>query len=205
MLRDLNMQISEGEMVGLMERNGAGKTTSLRTVRGHLEPVSGSIRFLGADQGKHARHERAALDIDPMPEDRGPVPKLTVEENILLPIWVSRTVKRDKPLVFIYSLMPEVADMRDRRALQLSGGQQKLVALCRALAVGTRLLLLDEPLEGVAPALSKQLSDVIHQLKGTRLAVLISQSDVNGSGDLNDHEFVIDRGANAGFASEKVV
>lgn len=94
--------------------------------------------------------------------------------------------------------------MRARRALQLSGGQQKLVALCRALAVGTRLLLLDEPFEGVAPALSMRLADVIHQLKGSKLAVLISQSDVNHSGSLFDHSFVIERGANSVVNGQEV-
>ena len=196
-LRDLNVQIREGEMVGLMGRNGAGKTTFMRTVMGHLAPASGRVVFHGEDLAQHARHERAALGIGYMPEDRGLVPQLTVEENILLPIWVSKTLKREQRLDFVYSLMPEVADMRSRRALQLSGGQQKLVALCRALAVGTRLLLLDEPFEGVAPALSMRLADVIHQLKGSKLAVLISQSDVNHSGSLFDHSFVIERGANS--------
>lgn len=196
-LRDLNLQIDEGQMVGLVGRNGAGKTTFMRTVMGHLAPVSGSITFLGHDLSKTARHYRAAVGIGYMPEDRGLVPQLTVEENILLPIWISKTLKREERLDFVYGLMPEVADMRDRRALLLSGGQQKLVALCRALAVGTRLLLLDEPFEGVAPALSQRLAEVIHSLKGSSLAVLISQSDVNYSGHLFDHEFIVDRGANA--------
>lgn len=196
-LRDLNVQIREGEMVGLMGRNGAGKTTFMRTVMGHLPPTSGRIEFHGESLDQRARHERAALGIGYMPEDRGLVPQLTVEENILLPIWVSKTLNREDRLAFVYGLMPEVADMRARRALQLSGGQQKLVALCRALAVGTRLLLLDEPFEGVAPALSMRLADVIHQLKGSKLAVLISQSDVNHSGNLFDHSFVIERGANS--------
>jgi branched-chain amino acid transport system ATP-binding protein len=202
-LRDLNVQIHEGEMVGLMGRNGAGKTTFMRTVMGHLPPTSGRIEFLGANLDQRARHERAALGIGYMPEDRGLVPQLTVEENILLPIWVSKTLDRQERLAFVYSLMPEVADMRTRRALQLSGGQQKLVALCRALAVGTRLLLLDEPFEGVAPALSMRLADVIHQLKGSKLAVLISQSDVNHSGSLFDQSFVIERGANSVVAQQE--
>ncbi|ABD68759.1 ABC transporter related [Rhodoferax ferrireducens T118] len=203
-LRDLNVQIREGEMVGLMGRNGAGKTTFMRTVMGHLPPTSGRIEFRGESLDQHARHERAALGIGYMPEDRGLVPQLTVEENILLPIWVSKTLNREDRLAFVYGLMPEVADMRARRALQLSGGQQKLVALCRALAVGTRLLLLDEPFEGVAPALSMRLADVIHQLKGSKLAVLISQSDVNHSGNLFDHSFVIERGANSVVEAQEV-
>lgn len=203
-LRDLNVQIREGEMVGLMGRNGAGKTTFMRTVMGHLPPASGGIEFHGENLDQRARHERAALGIGYMPEDRGLVPQLTVEENILLPIWVSKTLNREDRLAFVYGLMPEVADMRARRALQLSGGQQKLVALCRALAVGTRLLLLDEPFEGVAPALSMRLADVIHQLKGSKLAVLISQSDVNHSGNLFDHSFVIERGANSVVEAQEV-
>ena len=139
-----------------------------------------------------------------MPEDRGLVPQLTVEENIALPLWVSRTLVRDERLQLVYRLMPEVEQMRERKALLLSGGQQKLVALGRALAVGTRLLLLDEPFEGVAPALAQRLADVIHALKGTSLAVVIAQSDAHHARSLFDHEYVIERGANTAAAQAAV-
>jgi branched-chain amino acid transport system ATP-binding protein len=103
----------------------------------------------------------------------------------------------DVRLAFVYEVLPELKDMSHRRALLLSGGQQKLVALGRALAVGTRLLLLDEPFEGVAPALSMRLSEVLAQLKGSDLSVLISQSDLNHASGLLDAKVVIERGANA--------
>lgn len=195
-LRGFSMQVPQGAMVGIIGRNGAGKTTLLRTVMGHLAVERGSIRFDGQDLAAVPRHGRASLGIGYMPEDRQLVPELTVEENILLPVWVSKTLKAGERAAFVYDMMPEVAAMKDRKALLLSGGQQKLVALCRALAVGTRLLLLDEPFEGVAPALSQRLSEVIAGLKGTSLSVVISQSELNHSRSLFDQEYVIERGAN---------
>lgn len=195
-LRGFSMTVQPGEMVGLIGRNGAGKTTFMRTVMGHLQPSGGTLAFGAKDLVKASRSSRAADGIGYMPEDRGLVPQLTVEENILLPVWVSKTLKARERLDFVYGLMPEVADMRDRKALLLSGGQQKLVALGRALAVGTRMLLLDEPFEGVAPALSQRLSEVIFALRGKDLAVVISQSDLNHSRKLFDREYVIERGAN---------
>jgi branched-chain amino acid transport system ATP-binding protein len=195
-LRGLSLTVADGTMVGLVGRNGAGKTTLLRAVMGHLKPSAGTIRFDGQDLVALQRHERAALGIGYMPEDRGLVPELTVEENILVPVWVNNALKVDERLALVYRVLPELLEMKDRRALLLSGGQQKLVALARALAVGTRLLLLDEPFEGVAPALSKRLGEVIAGLKGSAVSVLIAQSDLNHSRNLVDAEFVIERGAN---------
>ena len=196
-LRGLNLQVAKGQMVGLVGRNGAGKTSTLRSIMGHLTPRMGQILFDGQDLVHMPAHVRAGLGIGYMPEDRGLVPELTVEENIVLPLWVSPTLSLDARLAWVYEVLPELKAMSDRRALLLSGGQQKLVALARALAVGTRLLLLDEPFEGVAPALSMRLSEVIRQLKSTDLSVLIAQSDVNHASDLLDAQVVIERGANA--------
>ena len=195
-LRGLSMSVAGGTLVGLVGRNGAGKTTLMRSVMGHLPPSQGSIDFDGQDLLALPRHARARLGIGYMPEDRGLVPELTVEENILIPVWVNPALKQDERLALVYRVLPELLEMRHRRALLLSGGQQKLVALARALAVGTRLLLLDEPFEGVAPALSKRLGDVIAGLKGSAVSVLIAQSDLNQSRKLVDAEFVIERGAN---------
>ncbi len=212
-LRGVTLDVSGGTMVGLVGRNGAGKTTLMRALMGHLAPSQGRMLFDGQDMAKLPRHARAALGIGYMPEDRGLVPELTVEENILLPVWASKTLKPELRLAFVYQVLPELHPMRERRALLLSGGQQKMVALARALALGTRLLLLDEPFEGVAPALSQRLGDVIAGLRSAPraagagpgadagMAVLIAQSDLNHSRRLVDTEFVIERGANAPAAT----
>jgi len=195
-LRGLSLEVGSGRMVGLVGRNGAGKTTLMRTLMGHLAPTSGSVVFDGRDLLALPAHARASLGIGYMPEDRGLVPELTVEENILVPLWVNRALVTEDRLALVYRVLPELVEMRGRRALLLSGGQQKLVALARALAAGTRLLLLDEPFEGVAPALSKRLADVIASLKGSEVSVLMAQSDLNHARRLVDTEFVIERGAN---------
>ena len=195
-LRGLSLTVETGGMTGLVGRNGAGKTSLMRSVMGHLQVRSGSIHFNGQDLTQVPPEARAGLGIGYMPEDRGLVPELTVEENILIPLWVSKNLNVEERLSFVYSVLPELKPMADRRALLLSGGQLKLVALARAMAVGTKLLLLDEPFEGVAPALSMRLSDVISGLRGGDLSVLISQSDLNHSSSLVNQEVVIERGAN---------
>jgi branched-chain amino acid transport system ATP-binding protein len=123
-----------------------------------------------------------------------------VEENILLPLWVAEHLDRKARLDFVYEVIGELSEMRHRKALLLSGGQQKLVALGRALGIGTKCLLLDEPFEGIAPALSERLSEVLASLKGKDLTLLMSQSDMNHSRGLIDVEFTIERGANLATA-----
>ena len=194
-LRGFSMRVPKGAMISLVGRNGAGKTTLMRSIMGHLKPAQ-VVRFEGADLSSYPRHARAALGIGYMPEDRCLVPQLTVEENIMLPLWVAGHLDRKARLDFVYEVIGELTEMRQRKALLLSGGQQKLVALGRALAIGTRCLLLDEPFEGIAPALSERLSEVLASLKGKDLTLLMSQSDMNHSRGLIDVEFTIERGAN---------
>jgi branched-chain amino acid transport system ATP-binding protein len=138
--------------------------------------------------------DRARLGFGYMPEDRRLVPGLTVEENMMLPAWVNAELDGRKGLDFVYDLMPELKEMVGRKALLLSGGQQKMAALGRALIAGRRLLLLDEPFEGVAPALAKRISEVITSLKGEGLSVLIAQSELSHSVELLQRECVIERG-----------
>lgn len=193
-LHDLSLHIEEGEIVGLVGRNGAGKTTTMRTIMGLTKPVSGAVKVNGSDITRLADHRRPALGLGYMPEDRRLVPQLSVEENMLLPCWVNSELAPVAGLKFIYDLMPELFDMRERKAMLLSGGQQKMVALGRALMAGTKLLLLDEPFEGVAPALAKRITEIIITLKGEKRSALIAQSELSHSVSLLDREYTIERG-----------
>ena len=195
-LRGFNMQVKAGEMVGLVGRNGAGKTSLLRTIMGHLKASSGQLSWCDEDLIASPRNARAGMGIGYMPEDRGLVPELTVEENICVPLWVNKKLVLEERLARVYTILPELKEMKDRRALLLSGGQQKLVALARAVASGTNVLLLDEPFEGVAPALSQRLSEVIFGLRDSNLTVLIAQSELNHAASMLDQEVMIERGAN---------
>ncbi len=200
-LRDVSFTVDKGSMVGLIGRNGAGKTTSLRSIMGLIKPKSGQIMINGTDMTSQGSFERAGLSIGYMPEDRRLVPDLTVEENIMAPAWACQLKNAEARLAWIYEMMPEVESFSDRRALQLSGGQQKLVALARAMMTGTNLLLLDEPFEGVAPALSRRLASVLSTLKDEGLTVLLSESDQSHSADLVDKAFQIERGSVEPLAS----
>ena len=193
-LRGLSLSVEEGEIIGLVGRNGAGKTTTMRTIMGMTKPVSGAVLVDGGDITRIEAYKRPALGLGYMPEDRRLVPDLTVEENMLLPAWVNEAIDQSAGLTFVYDLMPELNSMRDRKAMLLSGGQQKMVALGRALIAGTRLLLLDEPFEGVAPALAQRLSEVIETLKQENRSALIAQSELAHSVSLLDREYVIERG-----------
>jgi branched-chain amino acid transport system ATP-binding protein len=193
-LRELSIDIPQGALISLVGRNGAGKTTTMRTIMGLIHPKSGTVHFGGQDITGLAAHRRPALGIGYMPEDRRLVPQLTVEENMLLPAWVNNAIDGSAQLRFVYDLMPELSEMKNRKALLLSGGQQKMAALGRALVAGTRLLLLDEPFEGVAPALAQRLSDVIASLRDEAHSILIAQSELSHAMSLYDQEYLIERG-----------
>lgn len=195
-VRGFSMQVASGAMIGLAGRNGAGKTTVMRGIMGLAKLAGGTVTFDGADLAKVDVHKRAALGVGYMPETRGLIPDLTVEENILLPTWVTPGLDGAARLKLVYDIMPELKAMSDRKALLLSGGQQKLAALGRALTVGTRLLLLDEPFEGVAPALAQRLSDVISALKSENLSIVMSMSELTHSETFLDHVWGIERGEN---------
>ena len=194
-LRSISMEVGSGQFAGLIGRNGAGKTTLMRSIMGLLPCREGTVELDGAVLGPVPAHRRVSLGVGYMPEDRRLVPGLTVEENVLLPAWSARLPDPAARLARVYRAIPEVQELRARRALELSGGQQKLVALARAMMGGTRLLLLDEPFEGVAPVLARRLAEVIGGLRRTGLTAILSESNLTHAHGLLDRTFVIDRGA----------
>ena len=194
-LRGVSLELSGASMTGLIGRNGAGKTTLMKSVMGLLKASRGSIRFFDSDLLKLKTHQRSMLGIGYMPEDRRLIPDLTVEENILVPAWALKLPDARERLKKIYEYIPELRGFAPRKGLQLSGGQQKMAALGRALMCGTRLLLLDEPFEGVAPALARRLAEVIAGLKKEGMSILVSESDLQHSERMVDRVVTIDRGA----------
>lgn len=193
-IRDASLTVNEGEMCGLIGRNGAGKTTLIRALMGAI-PATGAAELEHIDLLALPPHRRVGHGVGYMPEDRRLVPEFTVEENIRLPSWSTKMDGVDQRLEWIFSIMPEVARFARRRALELSGGQQKMVALARALMAGRRILLLDEPFEGLAPALARRLGEVLANLKTEGVSVLIAESNEVHVFDLLARAYFIERGA----------
>ena len=194
-LRGVSLEVPTGSMVGLIGRNGAGKTTLMKSIMGLLQASEGRISFDDVDLRKIPTHGRSRLGIGYMPEDRRLIPDLTIEENVLVPAWAAHVPDSRARLEKIFEYIPEVRSLGARKGLQLSGGQQKLAALGRALMCGTKLLLLDEPFEGVAPALAQRLVEVVAALRREGMSVLLSESDLQHSERMVDRIVVIDRGS----------
>lgn len=193
-IRNGSFEVGSGQMVGLIGANGAGKTTFLRTIMGLTNAVSGQMTFNDTDLTNTPAHRRGLLGFGYMPEDRRLVPSQTAEENVLTPVWSVGVPDWEDRLAWIYKLIPEVEVLRERPSASLSGGQQKLVALARALMLGNRLLLLDEPSEGIAPVLALRISDILVNMKSEGVSVLIAESNTQHCEDLLDRMFVIERG-----------
>ena len=193
-LRGVSLEVPDATVVGLVGRNGAGKTTTVRAVMGLIPVARGVLHYDGVDLRAVPAHRRAAVGIGYMPEDRRLIPHLTVQENLLLPAWVNGFPDAQARLETVYGWMPGLKALAPRPAGQLSGGQQKLVALGRALVAGSRLLVLDEPFEGLAPALADQLADTLGEAVRQGRAALVAESEHHRLEALADRGYAIERG-----------
>ena len=193
-IKKASLSLSQGEMVGLIGRNGAGKTTLLKTIMGILKTKSGEIAFENEDLVTLPSEKRAQMLIGYMPEDRRLIPSMSSEENIMIPVWAVGLEDWNERLEWIYKIIPEAKDLKDRPSTSLSGGQQKLIALSRALMVGRKLLLLDEPTEGIAPALTKRIIEILNNLKKQGVTTLVAESNEKHYEKMLDRTFIIERG-----------
>ncbi len=196
-LRGVTLRVDSGGVVGLVGRNGAGKTTTMRAIMGLAPVASGAVRLDGVDLGERPPYARAAAGIGYVPEDRRLIGSLSVRDNILIPAWARRINDAERRFDVITELMPELAELASRPAVLLSGGQQKLVALARSFINGRKLILLDEPFEGVAPPLARRLIRAVQEFQQREpgLAVLIAESEAKWVKLLTNATHVIERGA----------
>jgi branched-chain amino acid transport system ATP-binding protein len=195
-LRGLSLAVEADSIVGLVGRNGAGKTTTLRSIIGLARPSAGTIALDGEPLDRLSPYLRARLGVGYLPEDRRLVGALSVHDNLLIPAQASGAPAYERRLARIFELMPEVKEFAGRKAITLSGGQQKMVALARAFVNGRKLLLLDEPFEGISTALSRRLAQTVRDFQASErgVAVLVAESDLKRAAMLTRRAFVIERG-----------
>ena len=196
-LRGLSFDVPVGQVTTLLGRNGVGKTTLLKTLMGLVPAASGSISFDGRDITRAPSYKRVAAGIGFVPQGREISPRLTVEENLLMGLATRPRGSAIPPRIF--DMFPVLKQMMNRRGGDLSGGQQQQLAIARALAAGPRLLILDEPTEGIQPSIIKDIGRVIRMLArdglgGRRMAVVLVEQYYDFAADLADQYLVMERG-----------
>ena len=194
-LRDVVLEVDEKEVVCLIGRNGAGKSTIIRSIMGFLTPDRGKVYFLNRDITELAPYEVAQMGIAFSPEDSGIFPDLTTAENIQYPTWTRETSKTaDERIDLAYSVFPVLEKYKSRKGTQLSGGERKMLSIARALALDPVLLLLDEPFEGLSPAILPQLAESIHGITKMGPSILIAESNIYHVPEFTNRLYVIERG-----------
>ena len=194
-LRHVTLQVGRGEIVALVGSNGAGKTTTLRTISGLLRPRAGTIRFDGAPLDRFPPHEIARRGIGHVPEGRRLFPMMTVWENLQLGACTPEAKQRfDEAVAFVFELFPRLKDRRHQLAGTLSGGEQQMLAIGRALAMCPRLLMMDEPSLGLAPNLAQDIFHTIRSINGQGMTVLLVEQNVKQALALASRAYVLENG-----------
>lgn len=189
-LHDVSLHVEKGRITTLLGRNGAGKTTTLLTVMGYLTSRGGQVGYEGCNIGGMTPHRISRLGIGFVPQERGVFPSLTVQENLTVAARPGRW-----SLAAIYELFPRLQERRNNLGFQLSGGEQQMVSIARALMLNPSLILLDEPSEGLAPLIVREIMNVVIQLKSEGLGILLVEQNLNVALELSDMHYILDKGA----------
>lgn len=190
-LHGVDMRVGEGETITILGRNGVGKTTTLRTITGIVRARKGRISFAGSDMMQVPLHKTAHRGIGFVPEERGIFSTLTVSENLLLPPVVAAG---GMTLDEIYELFPNLYERRGSPGTKLSGGEQQMLAIARILRTGVRLLILDEPTEGLAPVIVQRIGEVLKTLKARGMTILLVEQNFRFASRIADRFYLMDHG-----------
>lgn len=193
-LRDLSLHVEQGEVVSLVGRNGAGKTTTLRTINGILNPTRGTVRYGDEDISALDPAETAKRGISLVPEERQIFPELTVMENLRLADFGGSDDANSITIDEALEMFENLRERTDNAGSSLSGGEQQMLAIARALVAGADLVLLDEPTEGLAPYIVQDVIDIVAQLNERGITVLLVEQNVHVALELADRNYVIDQG-----------
>jgi branched-chain amino acid transport system ATP-binding protein len=189
-LHGVSLEAAEGQVTALLGRNGAGKTTTLRSLMGLTPPREGHVKIFGAETTGWPSFRVAALGVGYVPEGRKIFPNLTVEENLLVPM------ERSGPwtLASIYKLFPRLEERKSNKGRQLSGGEQEMLSIARALLLNPKLLILDEPSQGLAPLIVREVFRIVAKMRAEGITVLLVEQNVRMSLEVADHAYVLDDG-----------
>ncbi|HEX8046855.1 ABC transporter ATP-binding protein [Rhizobium sp.] len=190
-LHGVDMKVGEGETITILGRNGVGKTTTLRTIVGIVRARKGRIAFAGADMMRVPLHKTAHKGIGFVPEERGIFSTLTVHENLMLPPVVAAggmTVDE------IFELFPNLHERRNSPGTKLSGGEQQMLAMARILRTGVRMMLLDEPTEGLAPVIVQRIGEVLRKLRERGMTILLVEQNFRFASRIADRFYLMDHG-----------
>jgi len=190
-LHGVSIAVEEGRITALLGRNGAGKTTTMRSLMGLTPPREGRVRIFGQDTTRWPPYRIAALGVGYVPEGRRVFPNLTVAENLRVPVTRPGQWNEDR----IFELFPRLAERRGNRGRQLSGGEQEMLAIARALILNPNLLILDEPSQGLAPLIVREVFDVVARMRSEGISVLLVEQNARMSLEIADHAYVLDDGA----------